>query len=131
VYTFIAQRPIRSLKTKIRTLSRRLSQQDLGYVLTQLNQVMHGWANYFRYAVSKSTFSMLDNIAWKRVIRMLIARHHWTWSDVRRRFTTATGSWLPISAADVELRPIAAIPVTRYRWRATKIPSPWSSTVSA
>jgi RNA-directed DNA polymerase len=44
VYTFIAQRPIRSLKAKIRALTRRTSQQDLGYVLTRLNQVMHGWA---------------------------------------------------------------------------------------
>jgi RNA-directed DNA polymerase len=131
VYTFIAQRPIRSLKAKIRTLTRRLSQQDLGYVLTRLNQVMHGWANYFRHAVAKDTFSMLDSFTWKRVIRMLIARHHWTWSDVRRRFTTATGRWLPISATDVELRPIAAIPVTRYRWRATRIPSPWPATVNA
>jgi RNA-directed DNA polymerase len=53
VYTFIAQRPIRSLKAKIRALTRRTSQQDLGYVLTRLNQVMHGWAGYFRHAVAK------------------------------------------------------------------------------
>jgi RNA-directed DNA polymerase len=39
VYTFIAQRPVRSLKAKIRALTRRTSQQDLGYVLTRLNQV--------------------------------------------------------------------------------------------
>ncbi|WP_433300411.1 group II intron maturase-specific domain-containing protein [Actinoplanes sp. CA-030573] len=130
VYTFIAQRPIRSLKAKIRTLTSRLSQQDLGYVLTRLNQVMHGWANYFRHAVAKNTFSMLDAFTGNRVIRMLITRHRWTWSDVRRRFTTATGRWLPISATDVELRRIAAIPITRYRWRATRIPSPWPLTVN-
>jgi RNA-directed DNA polymerase len=131
VYTFIAQRPIRSLKAKIRTLTRRLSQQDLGSVLTRLNQVMHGWANYFRHAVAKNTFNMLDHFAFKRLISMLIARHHWNWSDVRRRFTTANGRWLPISATDVELRRIATIPITRYRWRATRIPSPWPATVNA
>jgi RNA-directed DNA polymerase len=54
VYTFVAKRPIRSLKAKIRALTRRTSQQDLGTVLTRLNQVMHGWANYFRHAVAKS-----------------------------------------------------------------------------
>jgi RNA-directed DNA polymerase len=131
VYTFIAQRPIRSLKAKIRALTRRSSQQDLGFVLTRLNQVMHGWANYFRHAVAKDTFSMLDNFTWWRLIRMLTARHRWRWTDVRRRFTTATGRWLPISDTNVELRPIAAIPITRYRWRATRIPSPWSPTVNA
>jgi len=30
-------------------------------------------------------------------IRMLRERHHWRWKDVRRRFTTATGRWLPIT----------------------------------
>jgi RNA-directed DNA polymerase len=46
VYTFIDARPVRSVKAKIRALTRRTSQQDLGYVLTRLNQVMHGspWA---------------------------------------------------------------------------------------
>src|ERR1039457_469100 len=42
VYTFIDGRPTRSLKAKIRALTRRTSQQDLGYVLTSLNQVTHG-----------------------------------------------------------------------------------------
>ena len=44
VYTFIDDRPVRSVKAKIRALTRRTSQLDLGYVLTRLNQVMHGWA---------------------------------------------------------------------------------------
>jgi hypothetical protein len=39
---------------------------------------MHGWANYFRHAVAKDTFSVLDNFAWRRVIRMLMERHRWT-----------------------------------------------------
>jgi RNA-directed DNA polymerase len=127
VYTFIDQRPIRSLKTKIRALTPRTSQLDLGYVLTRLNQIMHGWAHYFRHAVAKNTFGMLDNFAWWRVIRMLRTRHRWRWKDVRRHFTTPTGRWLPITAGEIELRRIAAIPVTRYRYRGTKIPSPWAS----
>ena len=125
VYTFIAQRPIRSLKAKIRALTRRTSQQDLGYVLTRLYQVMHGWAGYFRHAVAKHTFSMLDHFAWWRLIRMLKRRHHWNWTDVRRSLITATGAWQPISAGEVELRPIAAISITRYRWRGAQIPTPW------
>ena len=125
VYTFIDKRPVRSVKAKIRALTRRTSQQDLGYVLTGLNMVMHGWANYFKHAVAKNVFAMLDNFAWWRVIRMLQVRHHWRWKDVRRQFTTPTGKWVPITAGEVELRRIAAIPVTRYRWRGSKIPNPW------
>jgi RNA-directed DNA polymerase len=125
VYTFIDDRPVRSVKVKIRALTRRTSQLDLGYVLTRLNQVMHGWANYFRHAVAKNVFAMLDNFAWWRVIRMLRVRHHWRWKDVRRHFTTPDGRWLPITAGEIELRRTAAIPVTRYRYRGTKIPVPW------
>ena len=127
VYTFIDDRPIRSLKAKIRALTPRTSQLDTEYVLTRLNQVMHGWANYFRYAVAKDTFSMLDYFAWWRVIRMLMERHRWRWKDVRRRFTMPSGRWLPVTAGETELRRIAAIPVTRYRYRGSQIPSPWTA----
>jgi RNA-directed DNA polymerase len=117
VYTFIDDRPVQSLKAKIRALTRRTSQLDPGYVLTRLNQVMHGWANYFRHAVAKNTFGMLDNFAWRRVIGMLMTRHHWKWKDVRRHLTTPDGRWMPITAGQIKLRRIAAIPVTRYRYR--------------
>jgi len=130
VYTFIAKRPIRSLKVKIRALTRRTSQWDLRYVLTRLNQVMHGWAAYFRHAVSKKVFNTLDHFAWWRVIRMLMARHHWTWTDIRRRHTTSTGRWRQPWSDGIELQKISKIPVTRYRWRGT-IPSPWPTTARA
>jgi RNA-directed DNA polymerase len=125
--TFLAGRPVRSLKDKIRALTPRTSQQDLGYVLTRLNQVMHGWANYFRHAVAKNAFAMLDSFAWWRVIRMLMERHRWRWKDVRRRFVTPSGRWLPVTAGETGLRRIAAIPVTRYRYRGSQIPSPWTA----
>jgi RNA-directed DNA polymerase len=127
VYTFIDDRPIRSVKAKIRALTRRTSQLDLGYVLIRLNQIMHGWANYFRHAIAKNVFAMLDNFAWRRVTRMLRQRHHWRSKDVRRQLTDPTGRWLPITAGEIELQKIAAIPVTRYRYRGTKIPVPWAS----
>src|SRR2546421_2348607 len=45
VYTFIADRPIRSMKDKVRALTNRLSQQPPGDVLIRLNQIMRGWAD--------------------------------------------------------------------------------------
>ena len=86
-----------------------------------------GWANYFRHAVAKNVFAMLDNFAWWQVIRMLRERHRWRWKDVRRRFVTPTGSWRPITAGEIALRRIAAIPVTRYRYRGNQIPNPWTA----
>ena len=126
VYTFIADRPIRSVKAKIRALTGRTSQQDLGTVLIRLNQIMRGWANYFKHAVAKHTFKVLENFAWRRVIRMLMERHHWKWKDVRRRLTTPTGRWQRPSADGIELFNIAAVPITRYRYGGNTIPNPWA-----
>lgn len=127
VYTFIADRPIRSLKMKVRALTHRQSQQHLEFVLIRLNQVMRGWANYFKHAVAKDRFDALDNFVWWRLIRMLKAWHHWRWQDVRRHFTTPDGRWRPIIATDgTVLFKMAAVPVTRYRWRSNTIPNRWT-----
>jgi RNA-directed DNA polymerase len=64
VYTFIADRPIRSVKAKIRALTRRTSQQDPATVLIRLNQIMRGWANYFKHAACKRTLSRLSHFVW-------------------------------------------------------------------
>jgi hypothetical protein len=58
---------------------------------------------------------------------MLCQRHHWTWKDVQwcRWLVTPTGNWRPITAGTIELKQIAGNPITRYRYRAGNIPSPW------
>jgi RNA-directed DNA polymerase len=126
VYTFIADRPIRQLKAKIRALTRRTSQHKLRDVLIRLDQIMRGWVNYFKYAVCKHTLRKLAHFAWWRVIRWLMELHRWKWTDIRRRFTTPTGSWTPITADGIEMFNIAAVPVTRYRYRGNTIPNPWA-----
>ena len=125
VYTFIADRPIRSVKAKIRALTHRKSQQDLGRVLIRLNQIMRGWANYFKHAVAKHTFNSLRNFAWQRVMVMTRYRHRWSWKDVRGWLTDHTGRWHQPAADGIELFNMAKVPVTRYRYRGQKIPSPW------
>jgi RNA-directed DNA polymerase len=39
--------------------------------------------------------------------------------------TTPTGRWLPVTAGGTELKQIGAIPIVRYRYRGSKIPTPW------
>jgi RNA-directed DNA polymerase len=51
--------------------------------------------------------------------------HRWRWKDVRRAFTTPEGRWKPVTADGIELFNLEAVPVTRYRYRGSKIPSPW------
>ncbi|MGI5152972.1 group II intron reverse transcriptase/maturase [Plantactinospora sp. CA-294935] len=126
VYTFIADRPIRSLKDKVRALTNRLSQQPPGDVLIRLNQIMRGWANYFRHAVCKHTLDALENFVWHRVIRWWMRLRRWRWIDVRRRLIGRNGRWTRPTADGIELFNIASVPVTRYRYRGSKIPNPWA-----
>lgn len=126
VYTFIADRPIRQLKAKIRALTNRFAGHNPGAVLTRLAQIMRGWANYFRHAVCKHTLDRLAHFTWHRVVRMLRTLHRWSWKDVRQRFTDPSGRWKPIAADGIELFNIASVPVTRYRYRGSNIPNPWT-----
>jgi RNA-directed DNA polymerase len=126
-YTFIAKRPIRSLKAKVRALTNRTSQQSPASVLTRLGLIMRGWSTYFRHAVSKHTFSALATFAWHRVARWLMVRHRWRWTEFRRRFTGPGGRWRPLSADGKTLFNLETVPVTRYRYRAN-IPTPWALT---
>ena len=125
VYTFIADRPIRSLKDKIRALTHRSSQQRPRDVLIRLNQIMRGWADHFRHAVCKHTPDSLENFIWHRVIRWWMHLHRWKWKDVRRRLTDHTGRWNRPAADGIEPFNIASVPVTRYRYRGSKIPNLW------
>ena len=126
VYTLIADRPIRSLKDKIRALTSRLSQQPPRTVLIRLNQIMRGWSAYFRYAVAKHTMSSLENFVWHRVIRWLRKLHRWNWRDVRRHHTGPNGRWVRPSADGIELFNLASVRISRYRYRGNTIPNPWT-----
>jgi RNA-directed DNA polymerase len=111
VYTFIGDRPVRSLKEKVRALTRRASQQDPAAVLIRLGQVLRGWSTYFRHAVAKNTFRQLAHFVWNRVVRWWRTLHRWTWTEFRRRFTTTQGRWKPLSADGINLFDLAAVAV--------------------
>ncbi|MEN1882331.1 group II intron reverse transcriptase/maturase [Streptomyces mirabilis] len=126
VYTFIAKRPIRQLKDKVRALTNRTSQQDPGTVLKRINSILRGWVNYFRHAVCKTTLKALDQFVWRRVTSWWMVLYRWRWKDVRRRFTDRNGRWHKLSADGIELFPMVSIAVTRYRYRGNTIPNPWT-----
>ena len=84
---------------------------------------LRGWANYFQHGVSKRTFSYLDSFAWRRVTRWLRKRHHGlSWKVLNRRFLRG---WA-IVVQDVTLFMPSRTPVTRYRYRGTRISTSWT-----
>jgi len=72
-----------------------------------LNQVMRGWANYFRHGVAKRVFGVLDSYAWRRIVTWIRRKHNRiSWKELRRRFCTR--GWRLGGRSDFERNPAVA-----------------------
>jgi RNA-directed DNA polymerase len=122
VYTYPTKAALAAVKAMVRTLTRGMRNHPLNVLLHQLNSVLRGWTSYFRHGVSKATFSYLRAFVWRRVVNWLRRKHpRSNWKQLRRRYLPG---WWPTDGEVVLLNP-AAVTVTRYRYRAARIPSPW------
>lgn len=126
VYTFIAGKPVASLKRKINALTPKLSHLDYKIALIRINQILRGWANYFKHAVAKHTMQTLHTFVWWRLVRWVMHRQRMTWKAIRRWLHGPNGQWKPISFEGIALFDLGRVPITRYRYRGNDgIPSPW------
>ena len=122
LYTYPSKAALAAIKTKVRTATREGKNEPLAILLGRLNPALRGWTNYFRHGVSKATFSYLRAFVWRRVVNWLRRKHpRSNWKQLRRRYLPG---WWPTDGEVVLLNP-AAVTVTRYRYRAARIPSPW------
>lgn len=106
-------------KTRRSTLHLSLAQ-----LLRQLNQTLRGWANYFRYGVSKDVFNAIDYHAWRRVALWIHRKHSAiSWKQMRHRF--CDHGWR-FASEGVTFTGAASVSVSRYRYRGNTIPTPWT-----
>jgi RNA-directed DNA polymerase len=124
VYTYPSKKALASVTTKVRSLTRRAKHRTLADLLRSVNPVLRGWCNYFRHGVSARTFSYLDHFSWWRIFGWLRKRHAGLNKGtlVRRHLP----GWEIRDGKVLMFRP-QAIPIVRYRYRGTKIPTPWAS----
>lgn len=95
----------------------------LGQLLRKINPILRGWAAYFRYGASKRTFAYLGYYAWWRMIYWIRRKHpHLTWKQIRRRYYGADR----IREDNLVLYNPAKMRVERYRYRGTKIGTPFN-----
>ena len=127
VYTYPARKAVKAIMGKVKAWTRRTSTSlSLDVLLIQLNRMLRGWCTYFQPGVSKATFQYLSSYAWDRVIRWLRRKHRRiSWKELRRRY--CGGAWWPASEKRELFNP-ATVRITRYRYRGSRIPSPWPST---
>ncbi len=129
VYTVPSRKAIQAVKDKVAEETYRSTQnQDFAALLQSVNRLLAGWANYFRHGVSKAVFGAVDHYTWNRIRRWLRRKHHGRTGlgmpELRRRFCLP-GTW-KFAAGTVRFTGASAVPVTRYRYRGTRIPTPWT-----
>jgi len=128
VYTRPSKKAIASIKDKVKTKTYRSTRHmDLDKMITRLNRSLAGWANYFRYGVSKAVFSSVDSHAWERLMRWIRAkyagRHRLGMNELRRRFCDQGWRFAHNGAV---FTGASSVTVKRYRYRGSKIPTPWT-----
>jgi RNA-directed DNA polymerase len=130
VYTMPSRKAIQAVKDKISAMTYRSTRNMRPEVLIQnINRALAGWADYFRHGVSKAVFNAIDHHAWNRIMRWLRRKYKHGRSrigmpELRRRFCVP-GTWI-FAVNGIRFTGAAAVPVTRYRYRGSKIPTPWT-----
>jgi RNA-directed DNA polymerase len=124
-YAFPSQRALREVMHRIKTLTNRGTLNlSLDELIHALNPTLRGWTNYHRHNASKRCFAYLSYYLWWRVIRWLRKKYpRLTWKQLRRRCWGR--NWT--SREGTRLAWPAEVPVTRYRYRGHRIPSPWAA----
>ena len=127
IYTYPSKKSLRSIMDKVRLLTRRHRHRTLADLLRRLNPMLRGWCNYFRHGVSSRTFNYLDHFAFWRIVGWLKKRH------VGLNMHTLVRRYLPdwrIHDGGIEMFRPHTVAIERYRYRGSKIPTPWTSTTT-
>ncbi len=133
VYTTPSRKAVQAIKDKVSAKTYRSTRhEDLDELILSLNRTLAGWANYFRHGVSKTTFSAVDHHAWGRLMRWTRAKYKGrtglSLKNMRRRFCDR--GWR-FAHNGVAFTGASSVTVTRYRYRGSKIPTPWTPTPAA
>lgn len=129
VYTTPSEKAVQAIKDKVKVRTHRSTRHmGLDELLTSLNRVLRGWANYFRYAVSKAVFNAVDSLAWGRIMRWIRAKYQSGrnvigMNELRRRFCDQ--GWR-FANNGVVFTGASSVAVTRYRYRGNQIATPWT-----
>ena len=124
VYTYPSKKSLLTVMAKVRSFTARHKHRRLADLLRGVNAVLRGWCNYFRHGVSSQTFSYLDHFTWHRIFGWIRKRHAGLGQRelVRRHLP----SW-EIRDGNIQMFRPQAIAIVRYRYRGTRIPTPWAS----
>jgi RNA-directed DNA polymerase len=119
------RKSVQTLLHKIRTTIKTHQHLSAGQLITKLNPIIRGWANYHRYVVSKEIFAYIDHRIYEILWRWAKRRHRnkgkrWVYAKYfRPNYTHQTGFYGQVKGKDgssrtQRLTKAAKIPIKRH-----------------
>jgi RNA-directed DNA polymerase len=126
IYSYPSKKSLATIRRKVSAATaRQTTSMPTAKLFIHLRQITRGWAMYFRHGASSRAFGLLRQHLWWRVWRWLCKKH----PDRNKRWIIrhyyGPGQWWPASNG-VKLFQPDTVKIERYRYRGTKIPTPWT-----
>ena len=78
-----SQASLRKLRERLKAEWKHLHGANVATVISRLNPIIRGWANYYRNSVAKATFQKLDHLMWR-----------WAWRWAKRQHPNKGRKWI-------------------------------------
>lgn len=122
IYTYPSTRSMTRIRHKVKAATKRITHQPADALFKQLSSMTCGWAQYFRYGSASKAYHHLQSYMWWRVWEWLCNKHPRTSKrEIIRRYYNG---WQP-EYNGVRLYQPTTMTIKRYRYRGSKIPTPW------
>ena len=128
IYTYPSKKALKNIRRKVKAVTKRITHQPVDGLLLRVGQMVRGWALYFRHGSSSRAYSNLQDYIWWRIWRWLTKKHPRT--GKRWIIQKYYNGWWP-EYNGVKLYQPATMTIKRYRYRGSRIPTPWDKPTTA
>lgn len=128
VYSYPSKKSLTAIRRKVKQLTKGVTHQTADQLYDRLNRMLRGWAQYFRHASSSAAYHNVQNYTWWRIWHWLRKKHPRTPGRIiiRRYYN----GWTP-EYNGVQLYSPTTMTIERYRYRGTRISTPWNKPAAA
>jgi RNA-directed DNA polymerase len=128
VYSYPSKKALAAIRRKVKQLTRGVTHQAADQLFDRLNRMIRGWAQYFRHGSSSAAYHNLHSYTWWRIWYWLRKKHPRT--PGRTIIGRYYNGWTP-EYNGVQLYSPTTMMIERYRYRGTRIHTPWNKPAAA
>lgn len=126
IYTYPSKKAVAAIRRKVKAATMNsTTNMPADQLFLRLGQITRGWALYFRHGSSSHAYHGLQNYLWWRTWTWMRHKHPHQSVKWLRRHYFAKQRWWP-TFNGVDLYKPATMAIVRYRYRGSKIPTPWT-----